>query len=273
MSYHKLFIFFSLCCFSLKIQAFALVPEDDSTKKNEWTFALGYANHNQYKGRIDSTHRGYLSPSLTYEHHSGIFGTLSGYHLIAQPQFIDEVNIGFGYDFKIGKKFDATLQYDHFFFSTSSKQLRSVVNNMLTLRMGYDFNLIYSELYTCYSPGKSGDIAFYLENSHEFEWDSVAKGPGDLFFCPAISFVAGTQNFYSGYLMKRGMDKKGSMKNKMTTVVTSTSFSFLYTEFALPLYYDWGRFSFGPGLKYIFPIQEKSLKSFFLFDFSVSMTL
>ncbi|MEI6815449.1 MAG: hypothetical protein WCL14_02470 [Bacteroidota bacterium] len=238
----------------------------ENSKSNEnferaFTISLDYGSNQSYKGRKASDRQPYYIPNFTYQAPSGFFfyfaatnvtsvkGDTSESAKQANLYGIDLLQFNPGYNFKIGKKTDASVSYSRYVVKDTSIINGNIKNN-LDLYLNHDFGFINGKVILDYdfdfSSGEK-DLSFGIEGYHSFNIDNIFTADNDeLSIIPSALITTGTQNFYA---VKKGRKGKG-------TTTSTTTFGILAIDFTLPISYNIGDFTIEPAINYTFPLSQ-----------------
>lgn len=208
-------------CFFLLISSVTVFATTSDTTKPEQSakrekfrrlkIALNYSSDNIFKGRKTSSSIPVISPLIKYTTKPGLFAQVSLTNTPSKKASIfDELDAGIGWLFDFSDKWDGSVSYSHYFFSSKSARINATVQNDLGLSLGFDWSVLYSRLLADYSWGSSGfskkgkgtssgtkDFGLTFMNSHDFVIDLTKKSR--LTISPEADLLFGTQNFLSAF--------------------------------------------------------------------------
>jgi hypothetical protein len=243
----------------------SLVKSDsDSVKEKErsYTLELDYGSNQTYKGRKSNVKQPYYSPSFNYEAPSGFFIYTSITNVIgsksdtandivqARAHPIDEFLVNPGYDFKIGKKTDASIGVSLYKFYDTA-MINYGVNANLEYSMDHDFNWINGKIIFDFDKGRSptpNDFMISLEIYHSFDIEPLFGKGDQLSIKPDFLITTGTQNFYTR--------KNFNTPLSRTNIKRNSNYTILSYDFSLPISYSIGKFTFEPAMNYSIPVNQ-----------------
>lgn len=198
---------------------------------------IGFMSNTVFLGRTDSVATTSYSAGLTYTLKSGIFFSGS-VNYIPSRQFdkVDEGTLEAGYNFD-HDDLSGGFTVSKYFASFNSTQLISALNANLSAELSYNlFDVISPSVHVDYALNRSGSNNDFVLNAgldHEFEFEKLFDPHDHLGITPAFHLNAGTQNFYTTYIVrkkagagKRFLHASASAKGKgkgISTGVTATT--------------------------------------------------
>jgi hypothetical protein len=154
-------------------------PLADSTSFNDersYTFGVDYGTNTSFKGvKSDSVaQQHYFMPNFTYAAKSGFYLYGAGYYLPDKTtQQWDAMDLSAGYDFKVSQKAQGSISYLRSFFSETSPQVNSSLNNDLQLYFKRKILTIKSKITFDFYFGTATDYSLTWTNSRNFTWEEV----------------------------------------------------------------------------------------------------
>ncbi len=261
----------ALVSFSIKVSAQEEKKdaEDtaDATPKPKFSYfkpKITFLSNSVYSGRKDSATLSYLSPSISYNHKSGIsIGASTSYLVNGGTNRFDAISFDIGYDFDIMENWSAGISGSKDFYNDSSQVFQSSTSWSLNADMSYDFDFI--------EVGTTGEVMFG-ESTQYGAGFSLARGfkfGKEDTACWTISPTAkagfGTQDFFHQHTRKavKKRNQNANIKNGIVTDIVSgsNSFSVLDYEISVPVSFDavnWG-VSFIPN--YAMPVNPVTTKT------------
>lgn len=242
-----------------------VLPEDSTKKENTDTakekkdrvlaLELDYGSNQTFKGRKSDVKQPYYSPILEYEAPSGFFiytsftniitkkGSTDTLSVEARGHKIDEFTINPGYDFKIGKKTDASVGISLYKFYDTA-MINYGVNWNLEYSMDHNFKIINEKIILDFDKGRAptpNDFMISLETYHSFDINPLFGHDDQLSIKPDFIIETGTQNFYT---------------RKRRIIQRNSSYSILTYDFSLDISYSIGKFTIDPALNYSIPVNQ-----------------
>jgi hypothetical protein len=234
---------------------------------------IDWFSNSTFLGRYSTQRYPYLSLSYLGESKKGWWFNPTLNHLFNAGHFIDEVDLSAGKDFVLSKKFDGYFGYTHYFFHNESPSVRSGLSNNVEGNLGYQW-WAYSALSVNYNfSSVSSDFFMILSTAKSFYIDDIFKKDIDYIrIKPAISLVAGTQEFYEEYVVSSGHGKgggkgKGNIQSS-TVVVPTTTFSIMNLRLKLPIRYTYKKFNLQAAYSVTFPMNAAGLEPISVFSLS-----
>jgi len=250
-------IFTKLCavCVMLFFSLSAAYAQKDTSdapapKKQFLKLGLNFLSNNVYLGRTDSVAAPTLSPTIKYSFASGIY--LSGAMDIItnrKKNKLDGGNLEFGYDHIGDGDVDWGASFTKLFFNSTSTQVDATVSGELNAYVDYDVaEIVTASLGLNYQVAKSGytgDLLLSPVLSHDFLVDGVFGDDDELLISPSVALNAGSQNFYSGYLVRKGKIAAKRVNAAYDAYNTALgNFTLLDYELSAPIAYIAGKFTF-----------------------------
>ena len=232
-------------------------PKKDSTEEPEkpaisyFQPKMTYLSNAVYSGRKDSATVSYLTPGIEFTDKSGFNFSASASYLVSGPTHrFDAFSFGAGYDFKITKKWSASISASKDYYNDSSVAVQSSTKGTLSADMSYDLDFIEigtsSEI--MFAPTNSYGASITLSHGFDFGKEDTATWT----ITPTFKAGYGTQDFIHEHTRTK-IKKKNQAANVKNGIVTdivggSKAFSILDYELSLPISFEahnWG-ISFTP---------------------------
>jgi hypothetical protein len=231
-------------------------PDTTKDKKDrQLSLELDYGSNQTFKGRKSDVKQPYYSPILEYEAPSGFFIYISFTNIItkegstdtlsveAKEHKIDEFTINPGYDFKIGKKTDASIGISLYKFYDTA-MINYGINWNLEYSMDHDFKFINEKIIFDFDKGRTptpNDFMISLETYHSFDIDPLFGKEDELSIKPDFIIETGTQNFYT---------------RKRRIIQRNSSYTILAYDFSLDISYSIGKFTIDAAINYSIPVNQ-----------------
>jgi hypothetical protein len=241
----------------------ATAATSDTTATSEWTLSLLADQRTYYLAREYGDHALSLTPSLTYSHRSGLYGTISGYYFQqSQPPHYAFTDLELGYANDITDNWTYSVSYDRVFFTPPLSATDRLIPNGLEAYTAYqlgplqaaaDYNLFF---------GKSSAQTITLGLSSALkkdEWlgfDEVSLTPGAqvLWGSPlALARYGGTYSTTTTSVTKVRGRRKTTTTTTTTTETLSQAVHLLGYELALPLRAERGALAYTLAGHYLVP--------------------
>ena len=212
-------------------------------------------SYTSFHGRDGGISQASISPLITYRHATGIKLELGVSWMEDQENHWDGTALSAGYEFMFSQIFSCSIDYTHFWFDSSSAQVRSVFNN----NIGGELDLSTSVADVSFGAGIdfSDKSEYYFQFTMTHNWQ-VGR---TISICPNILAVWGEQN---QVILERQQElvQKQNKKGKIVTKTVTTKiknnpkniFSILDYELSLPVIMRLGRFVFIPSVTAVCPM-------------------
>lgn len=246
----------------------------DANKSSMFTIGTNYGTNTAFYGRTTGYKRPYFSTDLTYSAKSGFWLSTSVFEVQNTAYFVDGTDVSTGWSFDISKKWDGSVSYSRYFFSSDSPMLQSVTSNLAAAHIGLDWYYLYSTLAVNTIFGGANDYFLKFSNSRYFEWGDIfsKKGKDFISIDPRISIIAGTQNFANSYITSQSNDgyrptatsyipvsgrpggSPGGGGTQTAENEEASKFNMLNYELRVPVTYTYGNLSFETVWSYVKPV-------------------
>ena len=243
---------------------------DSTKKKSSLLIGVNYISNNVYLGRTDSVVTPNFNAQVTYTLKSGIY--FSGGLTYIPNRTFDRLDAGIleaGYTFD-HNDLSGAVSVSKYFASFISTEVVSAIDANLSGELDYDFHFISASIKADYALAKSnGGNDFILTGGlqHEFDVTNPFSTNDALSISPAIFLNAGTQNFYTTYIIRKKNSAaaikahgggKGKTVNPVAPAPTSTTstvntnkFQLLDNEYEIPITYSIKNLGFEFTPKYV----------------------
>ena len=212
----------------------------DSMAKYQFLYlTVNYNNRTYFSGRDIGVKQYNMSPRMTYLHHSGFYGSLSGiYYSQFDPKWdLTIATIGYGDNFGKNDRFKYAVSYSKYFYNNG---LDNLFTNDLTFAVGVKNNK--KNLGTTFS----GTFLFGKEDSYQLSSNSYFlmkiynTSKFKIAFKPQLNMVAGKQTVE----LARTYLRQGRVITEYNNKVV---FSLLNTQLNFPLQFSTNSFDFEIG--------------------------
>ncbi len=225
--------------------------DDTPPPKSYLKFGLNFLNNNVFLGRPDSVTTPTLSAKMSYNFKSGFY--LSGsVDMITNrdKNKLDGGDLEVGYTYTQDDNLEWGASFTKLFFNSTSTQVAASISSEINAYIDYDIaGIITPALSVTYNIGRNGDKGDFLLSpslSHDFLIESIFGEDDKRLTSPQATLNAGSQNFYSGYL-----ERKGKLANRKNVNAAYNNYydalgssSLLDYELTAPLIYIAGKFTF-----------------------------
>jgi hypothetical protein len=223
--------------------------------------SVGYDNPVSYRGRDNGVRLYSFSPSVQYTHRSGLFASVSGSWLDKSEGNWDDTEASVGFGRALGDAWFGSLAFAHLWFSSTSPQSKSVLDNSLDLEIDWSGTFLSTAAQLSYAFSKTSETTLSLSVAAPmmvFE----RPGGGSLLFEPGLTGIYGQQD-----LSLVAARKQKSKKNNLPApaVKKAKVFGVMDYELDLPLKYRWGAYALGASYTVAVPLNvlDESTKTVF----------
>lgn len=206
-------------------------------------FQASYLTNSVYAGRKDTAALPYFTPSIEYNHKSGLYFGASISYLANNNSKIDLWSLDAGYSFNIIKKLSANIYINKPFYNSNSRNVQSDVNFYTGATLTYDTKLINLSATGNVMFGSENDFSLIFTLDHQFSWDG--KKDAIWTISPMLNTYLGSVGFYQNYKFQRVNPRNNLPQTVNVTISSPNQFQVLSYEFSLPIYFDkikWGVF-------------------------------
>lgn len=185
-------------------------PVDSSataTSSTTVTVASLFSSGIDYFGQTTEKALPYIALNGTLRLKSGIYASITGFHLFSDSAVVSATGLTAGYQFTIMPKLTGEASYAYTVFPKESPFLQASSPHMAGVAFNYE-HVLNTGISADYSFGKQQDFFISLNNSKEFILNTDSERH-ILATTPQITIVAGTQRFYKTYLVERKNNGKG----------------------------------------------------------------
>lgn len=213
-------------------------------KKSSFKIGVGYTSNSVYLGRADTITTPSLSPKITYTLKSGIYfsGNLD-FITNRKNNKLDGGSLEAGYDHSFTDNFEGGASFTKLFYNGGSTQISSSVSSIFNAYVDYDIaDIVTPALSINYSFGKNGgaggDFCINPNISHDFAVEGIFGDDDLLLISPQAGLNAGSQNFYAGYLERKGKLNRKAVNAAYNNYFNALgAFTLLDYEVTLPVEY------------------------------------
>jgi hypothetical protein len=236
------------------------------------TISAAYDNPVTYRGRDNGVRYFGVSPTVQYNHRSGLFASVSGTWLDKAGRKWDGADASVGFEKAIGDDWFGSLAYTRLWWSSTSPQSKSVLDNTLDLEISWSGTHLSAAAELSYAFSKSSETTLFLSATAPltiFEKSSR----GSLVFEPGLTGVYGQQDASLQTARKQKSKKDNA---QATSTKKKKVFAVLDYELKLPLSYRLGAYTFGASYTIIAPlniVDESTSTPFGVLGFEVSVTI
>jgi len=232
---------------------------DTIIRKRSIAVGISYGSDAMFFGRTGPIRYPFVSTNAIYNTKSGFFAYGSVLRLLGYRTFVDEIDIGGGYLYRLSKKMTGTISYTHFIFNKEERVIESASAHDINWKNNYDFKLFKSSVTLDYLFGKASDFFVTVNASKYFEssWN-VFDDKDYLTFNPGISMILGTQNFVQKYSVEH---EDRIVYNNLIIHGTGQAppynngrFNALNYSFKIPIAYNRPHYTIEASYKYSIPV-------------------
>ena len=209
-------------------------------------FQTSYLSNAVYQGRKDINTTQYLTPTIEYNHKSGLFASASFSYLANDNSRIDSRNFCVGYSFDTSHHFGGSVYFSKPFYNTQSTNIKSDIKFSTSGSLTYYTGVVNITSTSSISFGESKtDFGAILTLNHYFDLSSDTVYH-TFSLDPTIAVYMGTSGIYQTYKSKRDNNRRPfGVPDIPITSTASNKFQVMSYEFCLPISYDrakWGVF-------------------------------
>ena len=208
-----------------------------------------------YHGRDGGISQGIVSPLISFRHSSGVKLSLGISWLAQQYDHWDGSSVGLSYEFMFSPFFGGSFGYTHFWFDSSSAQLRSVFSQSVDGELDLSTSVADFSLAAEIDFDDQSEYAFEFTATHN--WQFGRK----VLLAPTVRAYWGEQNFTLIAKQLQKIQKINPKTKKIVTknIATSTTnksnfFSILDYEIAIPVSIRIHRVVLTPSVTAVFPL-------------------
>ncbi len=210
-------------------------------KESYFKFQTSYLTNSVYAGRKDTVALPYFTPSVEYNHKSGLYLAASISYLTNNNSRIDLWSLDAGYSFELFKKLSANIYINKPFYNSSSSNVQSNITLYTGGSLSYDAKLINISASGNIMFGSENDFSLILSLDHQFNWDG--KNDVNWSITPMLNTYLGSVGYYQNYKFNR-INPRNNLPQTVNVVISSPNrFQILSYEFSSPIYFDktkWG---------------------------------
>ena len=225
------------------------------TYSNKLMISMDANSTTFFHGRDGGISQAIVSPLISFRHSSGMKLSIGTSWLEQQSNHWDGTSLGLSYEFMFTPVFGGSLGYTHFWFDSSSTQLRSVFNQSV------DGELDLSTSVADFSLAAEIDFDDQSEYAFEFTATHYWQFGRKVLLAPTVRASWGEQNLT---LIAKQLQKIQKLNPKTEKIVTknvatsatnrSNIFSILDYEIVIPVSIRIGRFVLTPSATAVFPL-------------------
>ena len=208
-----------------------------------------------FHGRDGGRSQAVVSPLISFRHSSGITLSLGSSWLDKQSSHWDGTSLGLSYEFMFSPLFGGSIGYTHFWFDSSSTQIRSVFNQSIDGEIDVSTPVADFSFAAEINFDHQSEYAFEFIATHNWEFGKK------VIFAPTLKAAWGEQNLKLIAKQLQKIQQLNSKTKKTGTINDSTSttnksniFSILDYEIVVPVSIRIGRFVLTPSVAAVFPL-------------------
>jgi hypothetical protein len=222
---------------------------------NKFMIALDANSVSYFHGHDGGISQAVVSPLVSFRHSSGVKLSLGTSWMERQDNHWDATSLGLSYEFMVSPVFGGSIGYTHFWFDSSSTEIRSVFNQSVSGELDLSTSIADFSL--------AAEINFDHESEYDFEFTATHywQFGRTVTLAPTVKAAWGEQNLTLIAHQLQKIQRKNPLTKKIVTrtVAASTSnqsniFSILDYEIVVPLSVRIGRFILTPSLTAVFPL-------------------
>jgi len=208
-----------------------------------------------YHGRDGGVSQGIASPLVSFRHSSGVKLSLGISWLAEQYDHWDGSSVGLSYEFMFSPFIGGSIGYTHFWFDSSSTQLRAVFNQSVDGELDLSTPIADFSFAAEINFDHQSEYAFEVTATHNWEFGKKVV------LAPTLKAAWGEQNLKLIVKQLQKLQQLNSKTIKTGTINDSTSttnksniFSILDYEIVIPVSIRIGRWLFTPSVTAVFPL-------------------
>ncbi len=238
---------------------------DSIVKKKSLVIGINRGSDAIFFGRTSPTTFPYYSTDIVYNSKNGFFAYGSVWHITSSSPFVNELDAGAGFLYRLTGWLSGNVSYTHFFTDKHIKIIKSNSLNDLDLKNTADLGIVKVSLTADYLFGKASDIFLTGSASRRFEMlHRLVDNRDYLTLIPSISVIYGTQNFvqqfnddFAGARTNKNLDSEASFDQRRNTEFTPLNYSL-----RVPLAYNRPHYTIEASYKYSVPVNvERTLRN------------
>ncbi len=244
---------------------------------------LDHATRALFAGRDYGVRQSITTPSLTYNHRSGVYAGVSGSFYSQEVPTYTLTDFSLGYGNMLGSKLLYNVSYDHYAYNQSGP---TILGNTAGLLLSYDVGPVSlgSSYALLFGGGHTGHrLLPSLSGYHAWKHLGFID---KLFVLPSLSATIGTQNTSyqifpakAAEASKAKKPKKGAAPASQPITEEVTNFGLMSWNLALPVKVRVGHVTCGVTYNYVLPVklphEDEAAgfgpKSYFSFSLSYSL--
>jgi hypothetical protein len=239
-----------------------MVADTDTTvrvRKNSATVGVNYGSDALFFGRTGPIKYPFVAADAIFNSKAGFFLYGSALKVLGYKPFVDEIDLGGGYYYRLSKKLNGTISYTRFFFNNESEIIKSASTNDINFKNTYDWKYLKTSLIGDYLFGKSYDIFVTISNSKYWESKfSIFDDQDFISVNPGVNIILGTQNFVQRYSIDHKYQLEANniyIKNENGRGARANAkFSMLNYSFKVPVAYNRPHYTLEFSYKYSIPV-------------------
>jgi hypothetical protein len=222
---------------------------------NKLMISMDANSFSYYHGRDGGRSQAVVSSLISFRHSSGITLSLGSCWLDKQSSHWDGTSFGLSYEFLFSPLFGGSIGYAHFWFDSSSAQIRSVFNQSIDGELDLSTSIADFSLGAEINFDDQSEYAFDFTATHYWQFGRTVT------LAPTVRISCGEQNLA---LIDRQLQKIKKLNLKSKKVVTkniatstikkSNFFSILDYEIAIPVSIRIRRLVLTPSVTAVFPL-------------------
>ena len=229
--------------------------DSNEQHSNKLMFSMDANSFSYYHGRDGGVSQGIISPLISFRHSSGIKLSFGISWLAQQENHWDGSSLGLSYEFMFSSALGGSIGYTHFWFDSSSTQLRSVFNQSVGGELDLSTSIADFSLAAETNFDDQSEYAFDFAATHYWQFGRT------LTLAPTVSISWGEQNIT---LINRQLQKiqrvnpktkKNITKNTAASATNKSNFfSILDYQITIPLSIRIHRITLTPSVTAVFPL-------------------
>ncbi len=211
-----------------------------------------FQNQFSFWGRNYGLRLPFLSTSLMYYFHSGIWVSTSNFQFFNRD-IPSQLGLTLGYFKSLSAKVDWHSSYTQFYVAGSSIPSTNRTQGYLQTTIGADWGVLFSSFQAHVLLNQNSDIFFPTQHSRYFQFNKPLLKKIQVSFEPKASFTFGTHNFEYANGLVVAPGGGGVVSQGNTDLTLGCKIQALNFDFTFPIKFAIGNFSIEPSWRYTLP--------------------
>lgn len=227
--------------------------DENEARASRATVELLYNSPVVYRGRDNGVREYSFTPSVSYQHRSGLAFSMSAAWLSRAETKWDVAAAGIAYQGFAGDNMQWSISFTHLWFSSASAQARSVLNNSVGFAGAYDFTHVAVAASISVDFQSKAERTMMLSVTAPVTLGESVAG-GELTVEPCILGVYGQQDVELVLQRTQKAQKAKKMAVMARATQARTVFGVMDYEFEVPLNYRRGNWTVRSAFTLVTPL-------------------